>query len=77
MSIGSHHDETGWLFDDRGQLCFRRDAGGTWRLDAPDTARRLLGTHVRVTGRRAEFDLLEVAELEAHGVEQTAPRSMP
>ena len=64
MPRGSHHDETGVLFEDRGQLCLSRDAGGTWRLDAPTAAKRLTGRRVRVVGTRAEFDLLDVTKIE-------------
>ncbi len=65
MPLGSKHDETGWLQDSGGQLQLRRDAGGTWRLDAPAAARRLVGARVRVNGTRGEFDLLDVARIEA------------
>lgn len=63
MPRGSHHDETGMLLDDRGQMILSRDAGGTWRLDAPHSARRMIGRRVRVTGRRADFDILDVATI--------------
>ena len=65
MPRGSRHDETGLLLEDRGQLALKRDAGGTWRLDAPHSAERLTGRRVRVVGTRAEFDLLDVATIEA------------
>lgn len=64
MPIGSYHEETGLLLEERGQLVFRRDAGGTWRLEAPAKAWRLLGARVRVKGRRAEFDVLAISELQ-------------
>ena len=63
MPRGSHHDETGWLLEDRGQLSLSRDAGGTWRLDAPHCARLFTGRRVRVIGIRADFDLLDVTEI--------------
>lgn len=64
MPRGSHHDETGWLLEDRGQLSLARDAGGNWRLDAPRVARRFVGRRVRVTGTRADFDLLDVIKIQ-------------
>lgn len=60
MPIGSLHDETGLLLENRGKLSLRRDAGGVWRLDAPASAYRMVGQRVRMTGRRIDFDLLEV-----------------
>ena len=64
MPRGSRHDETGWLNENDGQLTLRRDAGGTWRLDAPQRARKLVGKRVRLEGFRAEFDLLEVKAID-------------
>ncbi len=62
MPIGSHHDETGWLNDDRGELVLRRDGGGRWRLDVGLVlgwrARRLVGRRVKVEGTRIDFDVL-------------------
>lgn len=62
MPIGSHHEETGWLNDDAGQLALRRDGGGCWRLDVGLVlgwrARRLIGRRVRVEGIRDGFDIL-------------------
>lgn len=62
MPIGSHHDETGWLNDDRGELVLRRDGGGRWRLDVGLVlgwrARKLVGRRVKVEGTRIDFDLL-------------------
>ena len=63
MPRGSHHDETGLLLEDRGQLSLSCDAGGTWRLDAAHAARRLLGQRVRVVGTRTEFDMLDVTKI--------------
>lgn len=60
MPPGSRHDETGWLNEERGQLILCRDAGGTWRLDAPASAHKLKGMRVRIIGTRAGFDLLDV-----------------
>lgn len=62
MPIGSHHDETGWLNDDRGELVLRRDGGGRWRLDVGLVlgwrARNLVGRRVKVEGARIDFDVL-------------------
>ena len=65
MPRGSHHDETGWLNEDNRRLMLRRDAGGRWQLDAPANVWKFVGRRVRVTGVRAEFDLLEVTSIEA------------
>ena len=43
----------------------RRDCGDTWRLEAPREASGLIGQRVRVIGIRADFDLLDVAHIEA------------
>ena len=64
MPRGSHHDKTGLLLEDRGQLSLSCDAGGTWRLDAPTAATRLKGRRVRVVRTRADFDLLDVTKIE-------------
>ncbi|MDF2810456.1 MAG: hypothetical protein K0S56_1487 [Microvirga sp.] len=68
MSIGSRHDETGWLNDQNGERVLRRDAGGTWRLDmgvlAHWRSRKLLGRRVRIAGERVGFDILAVNRLE-------------
>ena len=65
MPRGSHHDETGLLLEERGQLSLSRDAGGTWRLDVSKSVMRMVGRRVRVIGTRADFDLLEVSHIEA------------
>lgn len=62
LAIGSHHDETGWLNNGRGELVLRRDGGGRWRLDVGLVlgwrARKLVGRRVRVEGTRIDFDVL-------------------
>lgn len=69
MPIGSHHDETGWLNDDAGQLVLRRDGGGRWRLDVGFLtrwrSRGLVGKRVRIVGVRDDFDLLAVKRITA------------
>lgn len=64
MPLGSKHEETGWLNLLDQQLVLRRDAGGTWRLDAPRRALALAGQRVRVIGTRVGFDLLETISIE-------------
>ena len=49
---------------EHGQLVLCRDGGGTWRLDAPRKANGLTGQRVRMTGTRADFDLLDVTHIE-------------
>ena len=63
MPRDSQHEETGQLAIERAQLVLRRDKGGAWRLDAPRKAWKLVGQRVRVTGTRADFDLLEITEI--------------
>jgi hypothetical protein len=69
MPLGKQYDEIGWLNDGPEGLVLRRDDGGRWRLDvgffAARRCRSLLGQRVRVTGTRAEFDLLDVRSVEA------------
>lgn len=65
MPRGSHHEETGLLLEDHGQLSLSVDAGGMWRLDAPLAAQKLVGRRVRVIGTRSEFDLLDVRIIHA------------
>ena len=69
MPTGSRHDETGLLLTDQDQLVLQRDGGGTWRLDTPRKIGRLAvqltGRRVRITGIRADFDLLDVESMTA------------
>lgn len=52
------------LLTENGALVLKRDVGGTWRLDAPCTAHRLLGQRVRIESVQDEFDLLAVSRIE-------------
>lgn len=67
MPIGSHHDETGWLNDDQGELVLRRDGGGRWRLDVGlvlgRRARKLVGRRVKIEGTRIDFDVLAARKI--------------
>lgn len=65
MPRGTEHIETGLLLSHHGELVLERDQGGTWRLEAPAKARRLLGRRVHVTGVRDGFDLLAVTSVQA------------
>lgn len=76
MPRGSRHIETGFLFEGRQGLVLRRDDGGEWRLDAPLSARRLLGRHVRVDGVREGFDILAVTAIEPVNGRWPAPETM-
>ncbi|MEG3169201.1 hypothetical protein E5673_08105 [Sphingomonas sp. PAMC26645] len=64
MPMGSKHEETGRLDLENGNLVFRRDAGGTWRLDASRRAQELAGERVTVVGTRVDFDLLQTISVE-------------
>lgn len=64
MPRGTRHVDAGVLMTDRGQYVLERDGGGTWRLDAPWRARRLLGQRVRIEGIRIDFDVLSVTTIE-------------
>ena len=63
MPLGSRHEETGRLLRRGHELVLERDDGGTWRLDAPWSAQRLVGRRVAVAGIRDEFDLLAVERM--------------
>jgi len=69
MPMGSRHDETGWLNDNGGQWVLRVEGGGQWQLDVglwtAWRSRNLIGKRVRVIGKRAGFDLLDVDRIEA------------
>lgn len=64
MPRGTRHVESGLLMQEGPWLVLQRDLGGTWRLDAPARARKLLGRRVQIEGIRAGFDLLNVEKLE-------------
>lgn len=42
----------------------REAGGGEWRLDMSSRYAHLLGERVRVTGRRCDFDMLDVERIE-------------
>ena len=69
MPMGTRHDETGWLNENDGNWVLRRDEGGRWRLDVGFwtawRSRKLVGKRVRIVGKRADFDLLNVDRIEA------------
>lgn len=54
----------GLLLEHRGALVLDVEDGGTWRLDAGRSARRLVGQRVRVEGIRDGFDLLAVKRID-------------
>lgn len=63
MPRGTLIDETGLLLRDRG-LVLQRDAGGTWRLDVNRIRVDMIGTRVRIIGKRSGFDLVDVERIE-------------
>ena len=64
MPLGSTHDETGLLLRDGHVLILQRDDGGRWRLDTSRRTEELVGCRVRVRGRRGDFDILEVQQIQ-------------
>ena len=66
MPRGTQHTETGLLLEDAPLLVLDRDGGGRWRLDAPQSAAKLVGQRVRLTGVRDGFDLLAVETIEPY-----------
>ena len=64
MPRGSSHTETGLLLHEGSTLTLQRDAGGRWRLDAGTDVHLMVGSRVRLTGIREEFDLLYVTRVE-------------
>jgi hypothetical protein len=65
---GTHHRVQGLLLRDAGGgLCLRCDGGGEWRLEAPASARSLVGHRVTATGTRDDFNLLAVLSIEGQG----------
>jgi hypothetical protein len=65
MSIGSSECLMGYLNEGQfGLFVLRVDGGGQWRLDADRTAQGFLGKHVKITGRRSDFDVIDVDSIE-------------
>lgn len=68
MPRGTRHEVVGLLLKHDGRLVLEVAGGGTWRLDAGwragRAARDLIGTRVRVTGVRDDFDLLAIEQIE-------------
>lgn len=60
MPMGSRHCVTGMLMQSARGLVVEVDGGGTYALDAPGSARKLLGQRVTVEGTRSGFDRLDV-----------------
>lgn len=69
MPKGQQIEEIGWLNESGGHWVLRRDGGGRWRLDVGFglawRSRKLIGQRVRLIGKRAGFDLLDVERMEA------------
>ena len=65
MPLGSHHAVTGTLRLSQRGFELHLDGGGTWALDAPGRARKLLGRRVSVEGVRSAFDRLDVQRIES------------
>lgn len=71
MSRGTHYELEGLLLAGNIYPVLRIDGGGQWRLDLPSRYHKLIGRRVRVTGRRSEFDMLDVERIVILG--QCAP----
>lgn len=65
MPRGTRHELTGLLLDDRPCPILRLRDGGEWRLDISGRYAQFIGRHVRVTGKRSDFNLLDVERIEA------------
>jgi hypothetical protein len=63
MPRGAPVVDTGILLRSTG-LILERDAGGTWRLDVHRVPLDLLGSHVRIIGKRSGHDLVDVERIE-------------
>lgn len=57
-------DETGLVLRDGHRTILRVDDGGEWDLDLLPRHGNLLGQRVRVQGRRAGFNLIDVHRVE-------------
>lgn len=69
MPMDKAYVETGLLVADGRALYPRRDDGGHWRLDAPRSAWRLLGSRVRIEGTRSGFNWLSVRKVEPANID--------
>ncbi|SES13518.1 DUF5818 domain-containing protein [Sphingobium sp. YR768] len=64
MGRGVHHELTGVLLANGLLPMLRVDDGGEWRLDISGRYRHLLGKRVRVTGKRSDFDMINVEKID-------------
>ncbi len=67
MPRGSHHDETGILYQENGELVIVCDNTQRWRVEGSflmeRKARKLLGKRVRIEATRVDFDVLAIKKL--------------
>lgn len=63
MPRGTKHELLGVLIAAKPFPVLRMPDGGEWRLDVTGRCDHLLGRRVRVVGRRAEFDMLDVESI--------------
>lgn len=64
MPMGSRHRLTGMLLSSSRGLILQVDDGGTYALDTPRSAHKLLGLRVTLEGVRVGFDRLDVEWIE-------------
>lgn len=64
MPKGTRHDLTGTLLQKGARLILRMEGGGEWELDTAKSVRHLLGRPVKVSGVRADFNLIDVDKIE-------------
>jgi hypothetical protein len=65
MPRGEPLDLIGVLLGEGPYPPLRMADGAEWRLDISGRYRRLLEQRVRITGRRSEFDMIDVDRIEA------------
>lgn len=65
VTRGAHFELIGVLLGEGPYPTLRMADNGEWRLDISGRYQHLLGRRVRITGRRSEFDMIDVDYIEA------------
>lgn len=74
IPLGTIHEESGLLLEDRDAPVLIRHDGGTWRLRAFPRWRDFLGKRVHLRGQREAFDALQVLDVVKDGAPLPAYR---